>query len=61
MYNNKLHILWTNDNPITAELMVVMYATNAMKYKMWENITVIIWGRQPLTDLIKGKENLITI
>lgn len=113
MDNNKLHILWTNDNPVTAELMVMMYATNTMKYEKWENVTVIIWGAtaklvaedihnqhliadaqevgvgftacaacadtlevkenllnlgievkgwgQPLTDLIKGKENLITV
>lgn len=113
MDNNKLHILWTNDNPVTAELMVMMYATNTMKYEKWGNVTVIIWGAtaklvaedihiqrliaegqeagvefsacegcantlgvkkalldlgievkgwgQPLTDLIKAKENLITV
>ena len=113
MDNNKLSILWTNDNPVTAELMVMMYATNTMKYEKWENVTVIIWGAttklvaedihiqhliadaqkagvkftaceacadalevkdtllhlgievkmwgQPLTDLIKDKENLITV
>lgn len=113
MDNNKLNILWTNDNPVTAELMVMMYATNTMKTEKWGSVTVIIWGAtaklvaeniriqnlvveaqksgvefsaceacadalgvkenllnlgievkywgQPLTDIIKAKENLITI
>lgn len=39
-----LHILWTNADPITSELMVFMYATNAMKMKWWDKVTVIIWG-----------------
>jgi hypothetical protein len=44
MDKNHLYILWTNDNPLTAENMVMMYATNAMKRKWWEQVTVIIWG-----------------
>ena len=44
MDNTKLNILWTNESPITAEHMVMMYATNAIKREWWENVTVIIWG-----------------
>lgn len=39
-----LYILWTNDNLITAELMVFMYGINAKKRDWWENVTIIIWG-----------------
>ena len=39
-----LYILWTNDNVITAEKMVFMYAINAMRYGWWENVTLIVWG-----------------
>lgn len=113
MNNDKLNILWTNADPITSELMVMMYATNMIKRGAWKNITIIIWGATtkliaesshiqkliaeaaeagvefsacqacaerlgvkekiadlgvdlkfwgaPLTDIIKNKENLITI
>ena len=39
-----LYILWTNDNVITAEKMVFMYAINAKRYGWWENVTLVIWG-----------------
>ncbi len=39
-----LNILWINDNPITAELMVFMYATNCLRFKWWDEVQVIIWG-----------------
>ena len=42
--DNKLNILWANDNVLTAEHMVLMYAHNTMKKKLWDEITVIIWG-----------------
>lgn len=42
--NNHLYILWTNDNVITAENMVFMYATNALVHGWWEEVTLIIWG-----------------
>ena len=42
--NNRLYILWTNDNVITAENMVFMYATNALVHGWWEEVTLIIWG-----------------
>lgn len=41
---NKLYILWTNADFITSEKMVMMYATNALIKKWWEEVTVIIWG-----------------
>ncbi len=44
MDNNRLYILWTNDNIITSEHMVMMYATNTRRMKLWEGVTVIIWG-----------------
>lgn len=39
-----LHILWTSDNPITAEKMVFMYAVNSLMHGWWEEVTLIIWG-----------------
>ena len=41
---NHLHVLWTNDNPITAEKMVFMYTINSLIHGWWENVTLIIWG-----------------
>lgn len=41
---NHLYILWTNPDPLTAQLMVMMYATNSMLRHWWESVTVIIWG-----------------
>lgn len=44
MNENHLHILWTNDNPVTAEHMVILYSINAIINKWWDKVTVIIWG-----------------
>jgi hypothetical protein len=41
---DKLFILWTNDNPITSEKMVCMYAHNSVLERWWDEVTVIIWG-----------------
>lgn len=41
---NHLYVLWTNDNPVTAEKMVFMYTTNALRHGWWENVTLIVWG-----------------
>ncbi len=41
---DKLVILWTNGDPITAENMVFMYAENALKKSWWHEITLVIWG-----------------
>jgi hypothetical protein len=41
---DRLYILWTNDNVLTSEKMVLMYAqTSVLKY-WWKEVTVIIWG-----------------
>lgn len=48
MDKTHLYILWTNDNPITAEKMVFMYAVNSMRRNWWEEVTVIIWGAPAL-------------
>lgn len=42
--DNKLHILWTNDNVLTAEHMLLMYAQNTLKKGLWDDVTIIIWG-----------------
>jgi hypothetical protein len=36
--------LWTNDNRITADKMVFMYAINSLIHGWWEKVTLIIWG-----------------
>ncbi len=47
MQTSHLYILWTNDNPITAEKMVFMYAINSLRQKWWQEVTIIIWGATP--------------
>lgn len=42
--HRQLHILWTNDNPTTAENMVFMYALNSLKHGWWDQVTLVIWG-----------------
>lgn len=42
--NTDLYILWTNDNPMTAEKMVFMYGMNSMIRGWWEKVTIIVWG-----------------
>ncbi len=44
MDKTHLYVLWTNDNPITAEKMVFMYTINSLKRGWWEKVTLIIWG-----------------
>ncbi|RLB97977.1 MAG: DsrE family protein [Deltaproteobacteria bacterium] len=39
-----LYVLWTNDNPITAEKMVFMYTINSLLKDWWEKVTLIVWG-----------------
>lgn len=41
---NKLNILWTNDNFITAEKMVFMYAIYSKKADLWDEVSIIVWG-----------------
>jgi len=44
MNSDRLNILWTNSDPLTAELMVLMYAPNALKKGWWQRVRIIIWG-----------------
>jgi hypothetical protein len=39
-----LYLLWTNDNHVTAEKMVFMYAINSLIKGWWEKVTLIVWG-----------------
>ncbi|MGC9358023.1 MAG: DsrE family protein [Anaerolineae bacterium] len=39
-----LYVLWTSGDPVTAEKMVLMYTTNALKFGWWEKVTLVIWG-----------------
>lgn len=42
--HTELNILWTNDNLMTSEKMVFMYAVNSMRRGWWEKVTIIVWG-----------------
>lgn len=53
---DKLVILWTNGDPITAENMVFMYAENALKKSWWHEITIIVWGAS--TALLAGDQKM---
>ncbi|MBN1102571.1 MAG: DsrE family protein [Deltaproteobacteria bacterium] len=44
MNKTHLYVLWTNDNPVTAEKMVFMYTINSLIHGWWEKVTLIIWG-----------------
>ncbi|MCK5695236.1 MAG: DsrE family protein [Desulfobacula sp.] len=41
---NHLYVLWTNDDPVTAEKMVFMYTINSLLHGWWEKVTLIVWG-----------------
>ena len=51
-----LYLLWTNDNPITAEKMVFMYTVNALRRGWWEKVTLVVWGAP--TKLVAEDENI---
>ncbi len=40
----KLNLLWVNDNKDTAHSMVFMYSTNAKIHSWFEAVSIIIWG-----------------
>jgi len=44
MQQSHLYVLWTNDNPVTAEKMVFMYTINSLIHGWWEKVTLIVWG-----------------
>lgn len=41
---DKLNVLWTSGDLVTAEKMVFMYAHNAKLLGWWDEVTMIIWG-----------------
>ncbi len=42
--DDKLFVLWTSDDPMLAERMVLMYTHAAKKQEWFEEVTLIIWG-----------------
>ncbi len=56
--SDKLNILWTSDNAMTAEMMILMYAKNSVLYdnNWWDEITIIIWG--PSAKLVAENEKI---
>jgi hypothetical protein len=56
MSKTHLCLLWTNDNPITAEKMVFMYTINSLIHGWWEKVTIIIWGAT--TKLVSEDVNI---
>ena len=56
MNKTHLYVLWTNDNPITAEKMVFMYTVNSLIHGWWEKVTLIIWGAP--TKLVSEDVNI---
>ena len=56
MNKKHLYVLWTNDNPVTAEKMVFMYAINSLIHNWWEKVTLIIWGAS--TKLVSQDVNI---
>jgi hypothetical protein len=42
MMNNgkRLYILWSNQDPVTAEKMVFMYALNSKLRKWWDEVII---------------------
>jgi hypothetical protein len=51
-----LHILWTNTDINTSQLMVMTYARTCMLARLWNSITVVIWGTN--VKLITESETL---
>lgn len=41
---DKLTILWTNADPITAKFMVFMYAEASLSREWWNEVEIIVWG-----------------
>ena len=56
MENDNLLILWICGDKDVAEKMVFMYAINSMKEKLWNEVTLLIWG--PSSKLISEDESI---
>lgn len=44
MAKDMINILWTNADPVTSEMMVLMYAKASASKGWWKSVRVIIWG-----------------
>lgn len=58
--SGKLVIVWTSDDPYTAERMVLMYGHAAKTAGWFEEVTIIIWGpsAKMVAENIKIQEKL---
>jgi hypothetical protein len=56
MDNDNLLILWICGDKDVAEKMVFMYAINSIKEKLWNEVTLLIWG--PSSKLISEDESI---
>ena len=54
--SKKLLIHWTSDNYDTAVNMVLLYAYNAKKKGLWDEITLLIWGASQ--NLVRDHEEI---
>ena len=54
--NNRLLILWTSGDPLTARDMVLLYAVNAIKHNWWDEVTLLVWGAAD--SLIAGNNEI---
>jgi hypothetical protein len=52
----ELTILWTNTDITTAQLMVMTYSRTCMLARLWDKITVVMWGTT--VRLMAENENL---
>lgn len=61
--SDKLVIVWTSDDPYTAERMVLMYGHAAKTAGWFNEVTLIIWGpsAKMVAENIKIQEKLSTM
>ncbi|HBH12924.1 MAG: hypothetical protein XD91_0158 [Clostridiales bacterium 38_11] len=53
---NKLVILWTDRDKVSAENMIFMYGLNSKLKGWWDEVTLIIWGAS--TELTANDETI---
>ncbi|WP_272700666.1 DsrE family protein [Desulfovibrio sp. Fe33] len=56
MDKDTLNILWTNADPVTSEMMVLMYAKASAMRGWWKRVRVIVWGAT--AKLVAEDENI---
>ena len=61
--SDKLVIVWTSDDPYTAERMVLMYAHASKTAGWFDEVTLIIWGpsAKMVAENIKIQEKLLAM